>query len=213
MLVYDFDSESWSTGVTDGRGELEFKGTYPWHRNWVYQEGMALACACTSLQRFLREPRFATLTPFSVEDLEASYREWKKSTGDSVQHEVNLFAVDPPFLSLSQGGTARATVFLASYDLNATVSVAMSNTPGVPMDQITLASGQAAAEVPRDGRAAVPISLTVDPSIEPGIYELTIGGTIDEFIQPSTDAILADDGVYSPGAGARTIFVEVTPPG
>ena len=199
VFVYNDQIGSWTTGVTDSQGHVAFESVQNVDRVWVFKAGMALENRSGWPQRFLREPHFVTLTPLSVEGLAKSFRE-QVNTG---AHKVKLLTVDPPFLSVPQGGAAQATAVFESYDLNATVSLTLPTGPGAPAPQITLKTDSAAIEIPRDGQAFLITTFAVGPSLEPGIYELEIQ---PEIIEASYSG---GESGYS-GEGSVTVLVEVT---
>ena len=215
VFVYNDQSGSWTAGVTDSRGNVVFESVRKVDRIWVFKTGMALANRGGWPQRFLREPHFVTLTRLSGEALSDSFREQVQNAG-YVENRVKLLALDPPFLSVPQGGASQATAVLQSFDLEATVTLTLLTEPRAPIPQITLKSDPATIEVPLDGRTFLPFTFTVGPSLEPGIYELEISAEIIEFIQPDYEALwsgalLSNRGV-SWSAGGITLLVEVTPP-
>lgn len=202
MFVYNDQIGSWTTGITDDQGHVAFETVRDVDRVWVFKAGKALANRSGWPQRFLREPHFVTLTPLSVEGLAGSFREQVQAGA----HKIELLTVDPPLLSIPQGGAAQATAVFQSFDLNATVSLMLPEGPRAPKPQITLKPAPAAIEVPRDGQAFLITTFAVGLSLEPGIYELEIH---PEIIEASYSG---GESGYSAG-GSVTVLVEVTPSG
>ena len=149
----------------------------------------------------------------SVEDFAESIREQNQKSGS---HRVDILTLDPPFLSVPQGGTAQATAVLQSFDLKATVTLTLRTLRHALVPQMTLRSDPATIDIPIDGRALFPFTLTVAPSVEPGIYELSLNAHADITKFRNDDdyaALLSREGGFSWAGGRTTIIVEVKPPG
>ena len=208
VFVYNDEIGSWTAGVTDGQGNVVFDSVRSADRVWVFKAGMALANRSAWPQRFLREPHFVTLTPLSIEDLAESFR-----GQESDIHKVQLLTVDPLLLSIPSGGAAQATAVFQAYGLNATVPLTLSTEPRTPILPITLKPDPATIEVPLEGLTFLPLTFTVGPSLEPGIYQLVVHAEIMEFIQPDYEALSSGGGQVYGDAGHITLVVEVIPPG
>ena len=193
VFVYSEESGSWSTGLTNDQGELVLEGMPGANEIHAFKAGHESNRGNRFwFRRFRREPSFVTLSrSTSIEDLAESVREqrareaeFQREQGGALVPIVSVMAVEPPFLSVPQGGTVQAIADVHSFGLPATVSLATFRPPfnTDPMSEITLASNQ--ATVPLDGRAFLPITLTVDPRLGPGVLKVYIGGEVIEQTHP-----------------------------
>ncbi len=144
------------------------------------------------------------ITLTSVEAHAESMREQIQESGT---HHIQILILDPPFISVPPGGAAQATAAIYTFALEVTVSLTLRTEAHALVPQMTLQSDPATIDVPFDGRALFPFTLTVAPSIEPGIYELRLNLETTNISYPRSES-----GYSITGRGSM-IIVEVTPPG
>ena len=202
VFLYDSESGLWSTGVTSDQGQVVLAsplGPSTGTDNIrVFKAGMLMA----------REGM--PLIMRSVEDHVESIREQGQLA------RVDILTLDPPFLSVSLGGTAQADVVLQSFGLKATVTLILRTLSRKLVPQMILRSDPATIDIPIDGQVLFPFTLTVAPNVEPGIYELSLNANADITKFRNDDdyaALLSRQGGFSWSGGHTTVIVEVTPPG
>lgn len=200
VFLYDSESGLWRTGVTSDRGQVELVGPPPKGTNdvKVFKAGMLMVK--NGIPLIMR----------SVEDHVESIREQTQLA------HVDILTLDPPFLSVSPGKTAQAAVVLQSFGLKATVTLMLRALDSKLVPQMILESDPATIDIPIDGRVLFPFTFTVAPSVEPGIYELSLNANADitKFRNDDDYAeLLSREEGFSWQGGYTKVIVEVIPPG
>jgi len=143
---------------------------------------------------------------------------WNKTLGEPYKVQLKSFeslgqenthvvwvAVDPPFLSIAQGGSETVSATLFSFNRSCNVSVIFDwGYLGQPDQQITLELIPEDVTLPDTGQERLRLSLKVDASVAPGIYEVYVAPKVLEEERPS-------EAGYSKWIQGQKLTIKVTP--